>query len=258
LGPETRAFYQRTLSALNAAQVPFLVGGAYALARYTGVVRHTKDLDVFVRRSDCPRLLRALTRAGCRTDLAFPHWLAKAFCGDDYVDVIFSSGNGVAAVDDGWFVHAVPDEVLDIPVRLCPVEEMIWSKAFIMERERFDGADVVHLLRARAEDLDWPRLLGRFDAQWRVLLTHLILFGFVYPGERARIPTAVLRELLGRLEGELDRSAPDERICQGTVLSRAQYRPDIQQWGYRDARRWPEGNMTSDEIALWTAAIDEE
>jgi hypothetical protein len=258
LGPETRAFYQRTLAALNAAKVPYLVGGAYALARYTGIERHTKDLDVFVRRSDCPRLLRALTRAGCRTDLTFPHWLAKAFCGDDYVDVIFSSGNGVAAVDDLWFVHAVPGEIFDVPTRLCPPEEMIWSKAFIMERERFDGADVIHLLRARAEELDWARLLARFDRQWRVLLSHLTLFGFVYPAERTRIPASVMRELLGRLDSELEGPGPDEPVCQGTILSRAQYRVDIQQWGYKDPRQSPDGTMSSDEIALWTAAIDEE
>jgi hypothetical protein len=258
LGPETRAFYQRTLAALNAAKVPYLVGGAYALARYTGIERHTKDLDVFVRRSDCPRLLRALARAGCRTDLTFPHWLAKAFCGDDYVDVIFSSGNGVAAVDDLWFVHAVAAEVFDVPTRLCPPEEMIWSKSFIMERERFDGADVIHLLRARAEELDWARLLARFDGQWRVLLSHLTLFGFVYPAERTRIPATVMRELLGHLDQELDGPAPDEPVCQGTILSRAQYRIDIQQWGYKDPRQSPEGSMSSDEIALWTAAIDEE
>jgi hypothetical protein len=28
-------------------------------------------------------------------------------------------------------------------VKLMPVEESIWTKAFIMERERFDGADIV-------------------------------------------------------------------------------------------------------------------
>jgi hypothetical protein len=135
---------------------------------------------------------------------------------------------------------------------------MIWSKAFIMERERFDGADVIHLLRARAEDLDWPRLLARFDGQWRVLLSHLVLFGFVYPAERTRIPATVMRELMAQLEPELERAAPDEQVCQGTMLSRAQYRIDIQQWGYRDPRQSPEGTMSSDEIALWTAAIDEE
>jgi hypothetical protein len=39
---------------------------------------------------------------------------------------------------------------------------MIWSKAFIMERERFDGADVMHLIHENANRLDWNRLLERF------------------------------------------------------------------------------------------------
>ncbi len=59
---------------------------------------------------------------------------------------------------------------------------MIWSKAFIMERERYDGADIAHLILACGRDLDWRRLLGRFGRRWRVLLSHLVLFGFVYPG----------------------------------------------------------------------------
>ena len=91
--------------------------------------------------------------------------------------------------------------MLDVPVRLVPAEEMIWQKAFVMERERFDGADIAHLLRARAGFLDWKRLLRRFEGpHGRVLLVHLILFGFIYPDEKASIPDAVVRELLGRLD----------------------------------------------------------
>ena len=52
LNPRTRAFYVRTLAVLNEAGVPFLVGGAYALAKHAGIERHTKDLDIFVRRND--------------------------------------------------------------------------------------------------------------------------------------------------------------------------------------------------------------
>ena len=75
---------------------------------------------------------------------------------------------------------------------------MIWQKALIMERERFDGADVAHVLRARADRLDWDRLLDRFAEHWPVLLSHLILFGYIYPEERAKIPARVMRTLLRR------------------------------------------------------------
>src|SRR5918997_31387 len=162
LSAETAAFYRRMMDGLIAAELPFLVGGAYAFARYTGIERHTKDFDVFVREEDVDWAMTALGTAGCATELTFPHWLGKAYCGADFIDIIFSSGNGLVRVDDEWFANAVEDEVLGLPVRLIPPEEMLWSKSFVMERERYDGADVNHLLRARAANLDWPRLLQRF------------------------------------------------------------------------------------------------
>jgi hypothetical protein len=255
LEPETAAFYRQAIQTLKRADVPFLVGGAYALAVYAGIERHTKDFDVFVRPADCLRALEALADIGCRTEVTFTHWLGKAFRGDDFIDVIFSSGNGVARVDDEWFAHAPPAQVLGEDVRLCPVEETLWSKGFVMERERYDGADIAHLLRARGPGLDWDRLLRRYGADWRVLLSHLVLFGYVYPGERSQIPDRVLHELLGRLEREMGQPPPAQRLCQGTLLSREQYLVDVEAWGYQDARQRPEGALSAAQIARWTEAI---
>ena len=254
LDPAVRAFYRRVMHTLQTDGVPFLVGGAYAFERYTGISRHTKDFDLFVHPRDVERTLARLREDGCETCTPFPHWLAKAQWGEDVVDLIYSSGNGVALVDDDWFRHAVDDTILDVPARLIPPEEMIWSKAFIMERERYDGADVAHILRACADTLDWPRLLARFGEHWRVLLQHLVGFGFVYPSERARIPAAVMRELTDRLSRELTRSAP-ERVCRGTLISRAQYLVDVEHWGYADPRLAPAGNLTTEERERWTAGI---
>lgn len=255
LAPSTRLFYRQALLALGAAEVPFLVGGAYALAHYASIVRHTKDLDIFVRADDYARTSAVLQAAGYDSELTFPHWLGKAFCGGDCIDVIFSSGNGVAIVDETWFTHAVAGDVLGLPVHFCPAEEMLWSKSFIMERERYDGADIMHLLLARGGQFDWPRLLRRFASHWRILLSYLILFGFVYPGEQSRLPTWVMQELLHRLQDELHDPSPDNRLCQGTLLSRVQYRAAIEAWGYQDARLVPHGNMTAEAIANWTAAF---
>jgi len=255
LAPHHGAFYRQALLALHAAQVPFLVGGAHALAHYTGIARDTKDFDIFVHSSTCDRALEVLRAAGYHTELTFPHWLGKAVCGEGCIDVIFSSGNGIAQVDEAWFTHAVAGEICRIPVQLCPPEEMLWSKSYVMERERYDGADIVHLLRTYGERLNWPRLLGRFGSHWRVLLSYLILFGFVYPAEPAGIPAWVMQELLHRLQGEKHHPPPLDQLCQGTLLSRAQYCIDINGWGYRDARLIPTGCMTAADIAHWTAAI---
>src|ERR1051326_7429918 len=137
LSDEERQFYCSTFGVFQRAGIDMLVGGAYAFAHYTGIQRHTKDLDVFVRGADFSKTMDALREAGYQTEVPFPHWLGKAFCGDYFVDVIYSSGNGVARVDEDWFDHAPEARVFDTPVKLCPVEEMLWSKALIQERERF-------------------------------------------------------------------------------------------------------------------------
>jgi hypothetical protein len=254
------AFYRRSMAVLEQAGVPFLVGGAYAFARYTGLVRDTKDFDLFILRRDFETALRALGEAGYSVDRNFPHWLGKAYSEGSFVDLIYGSGNGLTPVDEGWFAHSVPGTVMGVPVRLCPAEEMIWSKSFIMERERYDGADVAHLLHCCAEELDWPRLLVRFGDHWRVLLSHLILFGYIYPADAARLPAKVMQLLVGRLSKELlgavpqpdapageraGRAAAAAELCRGTILSRAQYLADVESGGYRDGRLPPTGNMTA-------------
>jgi hypothetical protein len=128
---------------------------------------------------------------------------------------------------------------------------MIWQKGYIMERERFDGADVLHVFRTYGDRLDWDRLIRRFADHWRVVLAHLVLFGFAYPTERDRVPARVIRDLVRRLERELD--APDEgdRLTQGTLLSRAQYLADVGEWGYKDSRLLPPADLTEDDIEEW-------
>ncbi len=78
LDPVSRDFYRHVVRELEARRIPFLVGGAYAFERYTGIGRHTKDFDLFLHPRDVERTLALLTVAGCETELSFPHWLAKA------------------------------------------------------------------------------------------------------------------------------------------------------------------------------------
>jgi hypothetical protein len=231
--PRTLEFYRRVLHLARDSGIPFMVGGAFALRHYTGIERWTKDFDLFIRPGDYERLQEVLTRTGYRREDT-DHWLGKAFDGDEFVDIIFSSGNGVARVDDEWLANAVEGEALGERVPLIPVEEMIWSKGFVMERERFDGHDVVHLIRSQGSRLDWDRLLRRFGDQWPVLLQHLLLFRYVFPGDRHAIPEAVMTELLGRLqrqEADLTAAPP---TCRGRFVSQTQYRTALERWGYAD------------------------
>jgi hypothetical protein len=255
LDDSTLDFYRDAMALMDAGGLEYLVGGAYAFAQYSGIARHTKDFDVFIRRGDFDRAEEIFQEAGYKTELTFPHWIGKAFKGDDFVDLIFSAGNGVAEVDDLWFTRAVAATVFDMPVKLIPPEEMIWSKGLIMERERFDGADVAHLINAVGERFDWRHLIMRYGRYWRVLYAHVILFGFIYPSDRWKIPSWVMEMLAERLAIDTERGEAYDKICYGTILSRQQYLFDVDERGYRDARLEPLGKMSEEEIAKWTAGI---
>ena len=249
LSDETRAFYLRTLAILNGAGVPYLLGGAYSLAHFAGIERHTKDLDIFVRPSDRDRTLDVLKRAGYRTEVPFPHWLGKAHQpgdGEDFIDVIYRSGNGVAEVDDDWFKHAVEGTALGVPARLCPAEEIIWSKACRDgSRERFDAPDIAHLLLGGgAASSTGDRLAPPVRCGLpRACRAHLTLFGFAFPRERDAIPAWVMKELAGRLVEEADATAPDDLASPSGSPPLAVAVPrSISTRGYQDAsRRSPRG-----------------
>src|SRR5688572_33127532 len=95
--PHVRQFYVDALGMLDEAGLPYLVGGGYAMAFYTGIRRNTKDLDIFVKPGDHRRVLNILAHAGYRTEYFYPFWIAKALPkeSDDFIDILYNSGNGV-------------------------------------------------------------------------------------------------------------------------------------------------------------------
>jgi hypothetical protein len=251
--PIAQQFYRDTLEILTKNKVPFVVGGALALKHFAGIARDTKDLDVFLKKEDLEHAMAVLEDADFETEILYPHWLGKAWSGPHFVDFIFDSANGLCPVDDGWFEFAAKCTLWGVPVLVSPAEEMLVSKAFVMERERFDGADVYHLLEACGSSLDWDRTLKRFGDHWRVLLGHLIFFSFVYPQKRNAIPKRVMTMLLDRAKAE---QKPEHvEVCRGTLLSREQYLVDLRERGYADARLPPHGDVSEEDIQRWTQAI---
>lgn len=258
ISPAQQAFYEHVLDVLGAARLPFLVGGTFAFCFHTGISRPTKDLDLFVREADVEAVLATFARAGHETEFTYPHWIGKVMQDGLSVDFIFNSSNKLSPVTDLWLEHATPATLWGHEVLLSAPEEMLWQKAFIQERERYDGADVAHLLHTCSDRLDWPRLVTHFGSYWRVLLSHLVLFGFIYPGEQHRIPEWVMNLLVVRLLEERRRPPRAENVCQGTLISRAQYLVDVLERGLGDARLRPEVGMTPEEVILWTGGIEKD
>lgn len=244
-GRATRDFYVRALTILDEAAIPYVVGGGYAMAAYTGIQQRTKDLDLFLKPSDHRRALDALAQAGYRTEYFYPFWIAKALEGEAFIDIIYNSANGICEVDDLWLAHAHPIEVHGYRTRLCPAEEQLWSKAFVQDRDRFDGADIAHLILRQGRGFDWQRLVNRFLDHEPVLLAHLLMFDYIYPSQRGCIPDWVMEHLHLRSP----RRPTAQKICRGTNVCQRGFLVDIYEWGYRDARLQPIGKLTPEQRA---------
>lgn len=261
---EEREVYRRALQALNGASVPFVVAGAYAIYEHTGIYRQTKDLDLFVEPTFVLPAARALHDAGFVMRLEDLHWLAKAFVGDKFVDLIYGMGNAVAQIDSNWVAHSRPSVLAAQPVRIAPAEELIWHRLFINERHRHDMSDIVHLLLCEGDTLDWHRLVARVGEHWPLLLAQLQTFSYVYPGYRSNVPPWVSEQLMERARADAGRDEEDADITRGTLISRFSFAIDVREWGFGD----PRGGMVREarnlpaireiaESSVWDQRSDE-
>lgn len=231
---EALAFYVEALGLLKESGIPFLLSGTYAVTAYTGIRRPTKDLDVFCKPGDYPRILAFFQARGYRTEVEDERWIAKVWKDDHhFFDVIFAMSNGTIAVTDSWF-GADRITVYGHEVAITPPTALILSKVFIQDRYRYDGADVNHVILKQSDFIDWRGLLGQMELYWEVLMAHLLNFRFAYPTERDRVPRWLMAELAGRLEAQVDLPPPRIRVCRGRLFSPRDYVCDIAEWGFAD------------------------
>ncbi|MCA0046420.1 nucleotidyltransferase family protein [Mesorhizobium sp. B283B1A] len=229
---EAEVFYTEAIHELTATDIPFLVAGTYAVSAYTGVMRQTKDLDIFCKAGDYARILAHFKQLGYAVEIEDDRWLGKVFKGTHFFDVIFGSANGMMPVGDQWLEHARQTELLGSRVRVIGPTELIWSKCFIQDRGRHDGADITHTILKAHDQVDWHRLLSYLEVHWEVLLMQLLNFRWIYPTERDHIPAWLLDELLDRLAKQRQLPPPRMKICRGRLLSQTDYEIDVKEWGF--------------------------
>jgi hypothetical protein len=227
-------FYKECLLILNRLGLPYMVGGTFALHAYTGIQRQTKDLDIFTKASDYPRVANALVEKGFKVVVVDERWLAKVWCGKYFVDIIFSGSNAVSPVTDGWFKESRKEKIMGISVAVLPPTESVWSKMFIENRTRYDGNDLAHMILKYGKKLDWKRLLSYADQYWEILLVHVLRFRFIYPSEREVIPRWLLEELLSRLQHQMNLPTSQTKVCRGRLLSTEDFVIDVAEWGFVD------------------------
>ncbi len=231
--PEQEELFREVLTLLNKSGVPFVISGAFALREHTGICRDTKDLDVFLPPENVGDAMRYLQQHGYECEVADPVWLAKAHRGDFFVDLITGMSTGTVTVTQEWIDRATPAQVFDIPIKVLGPEELIASKLFVTRRERFDGADIAHVLYGTHGNLDWVWLMQLVGEHWRLLLWHLILFQYAYPAQSNYVPREIWDDLLKRFRQEIENPDPKAEF-RGSLIDPRMFAIDVNEWGMAD------------------------
>jgi hypothetical protein len=225
--------FRDVLEALDRSRVPYAVSGAFALRQHTGICRQTKDLDLFVTAANRRVALECLRQEGMECEVIDPVWLAKAKRGEYFVDLITGMSNGLIVVEDSWIERAHPAVVYGVITRVLAPEELVASKIFVARRERFDGADIAHVIYGTCGKFDWRREMELVGEHWEMLLWSLVLFRYVYPGQSHLVPSEIWCELLRQFEREIRNQDPAAKF-RGSLVDDNMFAIDVNEWELPD------------------------
>jgi hypothetical protein len=193
------AVYREAIAAARTTGLPFMLGGGFALAAYTGRWRNTKDIDLYIMPEHRDAFVDALTAAGFGDyydELPYDRgWIYRSVRGGVIVDIIWSMANRRSAAQASWFEHAQPITVREEPLTLIAAEELLWCKMYVMQRDHSDWPDALNLLYAVGPNLDWRRLVENVRDDLPVLRALLTLFAWVAPARAAELPGTIKRRL---------------------------------------------------------------
>lgn len=222
--------FRDVLETLERNRVPYAVSGAFALRQHTGICRYTKDLDLFLTARNVESAVYGLREAGMECETTDPVWLAKARRGEYFVDLITGMSNGLIVVEDSWIARAQPAVVYGVTTRVLAPEELVASKIFVARRERFDGADIAHVIYGTYPGFDWRREMELVGEHWEMLLWSLLLFRYAYPAQSHYVPAEIWCDLLRRFENELHHANPRARF-RGSLVDDYMFAIDVNEWG---------------------------
>jgi hypothetical protein len=223
-GAEEWELYRAVLASARQRRIPFAIGGALAALTYAGGWRNTKDLDLYLRQADCPALQRILSEQGF-TDyydvLAYDRrWIYRAHRGDIIIDVIWAMANQRTQVDETWLQG--PDvRVGSETVRLLAPEDSLWSKLYIIQKDRCDWTDCLNILYGVGPSMDWNRLIRNIGPDTALLAGLVSVFSWITPSRARELPAFVWERLQLRMPDE----DPDEETMRRRV-------------NFLDTRRW--------------------
>jgi hypothetical protein len=199
IAPEHWRKYKCVLDRATRKKVPFALGGGLALGVYTGKGRYTKDLDLYILPEHRDAAIEIVTHCGLKdlfdTKPYDRSWIYRAHDGDVIVDSIWSMANKRADVDRGWLERGPEIRMFGESFRVIPPEELIWSKLYVLQRDRCDWPDIINLIGATGSTLDWNHLLRRVDHDAGLMRGLLAVFSWLSPERAAEFPKWLWKKL---------------------------------------------------------------
>ena len=222
--------FHEILALFEENQIAYAVAGAFALRQHTGIYRDTKDLDAFLTSQNVEPALDCLRKQGFDCQVCDPVWLYKAHRHRFFVDLITGMSNAALVVEDSWIERAIPAVVHGVKTRVLGAEELLASKLFVTRRERFDGADIAHVIYGTRGKLDWQRVLSLVGEHWEILFWALVLFRYVYPAQTEYVPKEIWSELIGRFQHAVSHPDPAAKF-RGSLIDNKMFAVDVNEWG---------------------------
>jgi hypothetical protein len=191
--------YRRVIEVLAQKEIQFALGGAFALAAYTGRWRNTKDLDLYVLPQDRQEVIDLLSALGMEDYFEIEEydrsWIYRAYQGEVIVDTIWAMANARVEVDPLWLRRGVRVPVRGLELPVLPVEELIWAKLYVLQRERSDWPDVLNLVHAAGPAMDWDHLIQRLGDDLPILAGMMALFRWLDPMRARQLPESLWERL---------------------------------------------------------------
>lgn len=152
---------KRSVAALDAASVPYLLGGGLGCwAR--GGPPSSNDIDLMVKPEYAERAQAALAEAGMRPENPPEQWLLKAWDGDILVDLIFEPSG--MRIDDEAIARGEMMSVEAMQTRVMDLGDILATKLLALDEHSADYRDLILITRSLREQIGWDDLRERTAA----------------------------------------------------------------------------------------------
>jgi predicted nucleotidyltransferase len=149
---------KRAAAALQAADVPFALGGGLA-CWVRGGPETEHDVDFMVTPENADAALEVLAEAGFRPEKPPENWLYKAYDDDVLIDIIFDPKGG--PIHDGLLERAEELEVEAVRMPVMRLEDVMVTKLLALREHEVDYESVLEIARTLREQIDWEDVRER-------------------------------------------------------------------------------------------------